>query len=80
VDNDAIADGFQLYLHSFVIHKSGEWFVVQQEMNPASHPAGRYHWHSSSVREFVCDPHTAILGHHQVELPAGSLNAYGVLF
>ena len=31
VDNNAIADGFQLYLHSFVIHKSGEWAVVQRE-------------------------------------------------
>src|SRR5690242_3633247 len=35
VDNNAIADGFQLYLHSFVVLKSGEWAVVQQGMNPA---------------------------------------------
>ena len=28
VDNNAIADGFQLYLHSFVITQSGEWAVV----------------------------------------------------
>src|SRR3954467_9886411 len=34
VDNNAIADGFQLYLHSFVITRSGEWAVVQQGMNP----------------------------------------------
>jgi hypothetical protein len=34
VDNNAIADGFQLYLHSFAITKSGEWAVVQQGMNP----------------------------------------------
>jgi hypothetical protein len=65
VDNNAIADGFQLYLHSFVIHKSGEWSVVQQGMNPANHLARRYHWHSTSVRDFVSDPHTAILGHPQ---------------
>ena len=62
VDNNAIADGFQLYLHSFVIHKSGEWAVVQQGMNPASRLARRYHWHSTSVRDFVSDPHTAIVG------------------
>jgi hypothetical protein len=65
VDNNAIADGFQLYLHSFVIHKSGEWSVVQQGMNPANHMARRYHWHSTSVRDFVSDPHTAILGQPQ---------------
>jgi hypothetical protein len=65
IDNNAIADGFQLYLHSFVIHDSGEWAVIQQGMNPASHLARRYHWHSAAVRDFVSDPHTAILGHPQ---------------
>ncbi len=65
VDNNAIADGFQLYLHSFVIHKSGEWSVVQQGMNQNNHLARRYHWHSTSVRDFVRDPHTAILGQPQ---------------
>lgn len=65
VDNNAIADGFQLYLHSFVIHKSGEWAVVQQGMNEASHLARRYHWHSNSVRDFVSEPHTAIIGQPQ---------------
>jgi hypothetical protein len=33
VDNNAVADGFQLYLHSFVITRSGEWSIVQQGMN-----------------------------------------------
>jgi hypothetical protein len=65
VDNNAIADGFQLYLHSFILTKSGEWAVVQQGMNDASAMARRYHWHSSSVRDFVTDPHTAIVGEHQ---------------
>jgi uncharacterized protein len=65
VDNNAIADGFQLYLHSFVITRSGEWAVVQQGMNPASHLARRYHWHSAKVRDFACEPHSAIVGEHQ---------------
>lgn len=65
VDNNAVADGFQLYLHSFIIHKSGEWSVVQQGMNQESHLARRYHWHSAGVRDFVSDPHTAILGRPQ---------------
>ncbi len=68
VDNNAVADGYQLYLHSFVITKSGEWSVVQQGMNPESHSARRYHWHSVTVRDFVSDPHTAILGKPQGEI------------
>jgi len=31
-------------------------------MSPASRLARRYHWHSTSVRDFVSDPHTAIVG------------------
>jgi hypothetical protein len=27
--------------------------------------ARRYHWHSASVRDFVCEPHTAIVGNPQ---------------
>jgi uncharacterized protein len=65
VDNNAIADGFQLYLHSFVITRSGEWAVVQQGMNPISNLARRYHWHSATVRSFTCEPHSAIVGEHQ---------------
>lgn len=65
VDNNAIADGFQLYLHSFAITREGEWAVVQQGMNPENHLARRYHWHSATVRNFVSDPHTAILGKPQ---------------
>ncbi|WP_348269518.1 DUF763 domain-containing protein [Edaphobacter paludis] len=65
VDNNAVVDGFQLYLHSFVITKAGEWAVVQQGMNAGNHLARRYHWHSTTVRDFVSDPHTAILGKPQ---------------
>lgn len=65
VDNNAVADGFQLYLHSFAITKSGEWAVVQQGMNPANHLARRYHWHSTTVRDFVSEPHNAIVGKPQ---------------
>jgi hypothetical protein len=68
IDNNAVADGFQLYLHSFVITQSGEWAVVQQGMNPDSRLARRYHWHSISVRDFVSAPHTAIVGQPQGEI------------
>ena len=64
VDNNAVADGFQIYLHSFVLTRDGDWAVVQQGMNEASRLARRYHWHSSAVRDFTSAPHTAIVGEH----------------
>src|ERR1700735_5379447 len=36
IDNNCVADGFQIYLHSFVVADSGEWAVVQQGMNTTS--------------------------------------------
>jgi hypothetical protein len=65
VDNNAIQDGFQLYLHSFVIASDGEWTIIQQGMNPDTALARRYHWHSSLVRDFINEPHTGIVGEHQ---------------
>ena len=62
IDNNAVADGFQIYLHCFVVTADGEWAVVQQGMNEASRLARRYHWHSQTVRDFTADPHTAIVG------------------
>jgi len=62
VDNNAIADGFQIYLHNFVVTASGEWAVVQQGLREASGTARRYHWHSASVQDFVAQPHTGIVG------------------
>jgi hypothetical protein len=62
VDNNAIADGFQIYLHTFVVSREGEWAVVQQGLNEASRTARRYHWHSAAVRDFTVAPHTAIVG------------------
>ena len=65
VDNNAIADGFQIYLHSFVVTSSGEWVVVQQGLNDQTGMARRYHWHSASVQDFVAEPHTGIVGENQ---------------
>ena len=62
IDNNAIADGFQIYLHSFVLAANGEWAVVQQGLNDRTGMARRYHWHSASVQDFVAEPHTAIVG------------------
>ncbi|HWR34508.1 MAG TPA: DUF763 domain-containing protein [Clostridia bacterium] len=65
IDNNAIADGFQLYLHSFILTNSGEWTIVQQGMDDGSGLARRYHWHSASVRDFTSEPHSGIVGEHQ---------------
>jgi hypothetical protein len=68
VDNTAIQDGFQIYLHTFIVSDTGEWSVVQQGMNDASGMARRYHWHSEKVKSFVEDPHTFIYGKNQGEI------------
>jgi hypothetical protein len=65
IDNNAIADGFQIYLHSFILAANGEWAVVQQGLNDRSGMARRYHWHSAMVKDFVDQPHTGIAGEHQ---------------
>lgn len=65
VDNNAVADGFQLYLHTFIVSAQGDWTIVQQGMNDATGMARRYHWHSASVGDFVCGPHTGIVGENQ---------------
>ena len=68
IDNNAIGDGFQIYLHSFVVTATGEWAVVQQGLNEASGLARRYHWHSATVRDFISEPHTAIVGECEGEI------------
>ena len=68
VDNNAVADGFQLYLHSFILARDGEWAVVQQGMNDENGMARRYHWHSANVRDFVSEPHTGIVGENRGEI------------
>lgn len=65
IDNNAIADGFQIYLHSFIVSAAGDWTVVQQGLNDAAGLARRYHWHSASVRDFTNEPHTGIVGQNQ---------------
>ena len=62
IDNNAIADGLQIYLHTFILTKTGEWAVVQQGLNEAERTARRYHWHSATVRDFISEPHSAIVG------------------
>lgn len=68
VDNTAIQDGFQLYLHNFIVSDTGKWAVIQQGMNGNSATARRYHWHSENLLSFVHEPHTFIYGRNQGEI------------
>jgi hypothetical protein len=43
VDSAAVQDGFELYLHGFIVADDGSWAVVQQGMNPARRQARRLH-------------------------------------
>ncbi|MDQ7248820.1 DUF763 domain-containing protein [Dongia sedimenti] len=65
VDSAALQDGFDLYLHGFVLAADGQWTVVQQGMNGGTRLARRYHWLSEGLSSFVDDPHAAIEGRNQ---------------
>ncbi len=62
VDSAAVQDGFDLYLHGFIVTDDGKWVVVQQGMNGDSKLARRYHWLSEDLSSFVEAPHAAIDG------------------
>jgi hypothetical protein len=62
VDNAAIQDQYSLYHHVFFFSEDKEWGVIQQGMNTENHYARRYHWLSSRVPSFLCEPHESILG------------------
>lgn len=65
VDNTAIQDGFQLYLHNFILTSEGDWVVVQQGLNDASAMARRYHWHSGQFQSYLDSPHAGVTGEYQ---------------
>ncbi len=65
VDSAAVQDGFDLYLHGFIVTDDGHWVVVQQGMNGDRRQARRYHWLSEGLHSFVDAPHAAIDGAEQ---------------
>jgi len=67
VDNTALQDGYQIYHHCFLFTTSGEWAVVQQGMNEATGWARRYHWLSTEVEDFVCEPHAAVCAERRAQ-------------
>jgi len=68
VDSAAVQDGFDLYLHGFIVTDGGQWAVVQQAMNGERRQARRYHWLSEGLKSFVEEPHAAIDGLGQGEI------------
>jgi hypothetical protein len=68
VDSAAVQDGFDLYLHGFIVTDDGKWVVVQQGMNGDRRQARRYHWLSEGLKSFVDEPHAAIEGPEQGEI------------
>ncbi|MBB6181694.1 DUF763 domain-containing protein [Pseudorhizobium flavum] len=65
VDSAAVQDGFDLYLHGFIVTDDGKWVVVQQGMNGDRRQARRYHWLSEGLESFLDSPHAAIEGREQ---------------
>ncbi|WP_281976382.1 DUF763 domain-containing protein [Pseudorhizobium flavum] len=65
VDSAAVQDGFDLYLHGFIVTDDGKWVVVQQGMNGDRRQARRYHWLSEGLESFLNSPHAAIEGREQ---------------
>jgi hypothetical protein len=68
VDSAAVQDGFDLYLHGFIVTDDGRWTIVQQGMNGERRQARRYHWLSEGLTSFVEEPHAAIDGEAQGEI------------
>ncbi|MEY9324486.1 hypothetical protein ABIA19_006478 [Sinorhizobium fredii] len=68
VDSAAVQDGFDLYLHGFIVTDDAKWVVVQQGMNGDRRQARRYHWLSEGLQSFVNSPHAAIEGRGQGEI------------
>jgi hypothetical protein len=68
VDSAAVQDGFDLYLHGFIVADDGKWVVVQQGMNGGRKQARRYHWLSEDMTSFVDTPHSAIDGPTQGDI------------
>ncbi len=65
VDSAAVQDGFDLYLHGFVVVDDGAWTAVQQGMNVSRRQARRYHWSWERAGTCVVEPHVAIEGASQ---------------
>ena len=67
VDSSLIQDNYQIYQHNFLFTKSGNWTVIQQGMNTENQTARRYHWLSSTIKDFIERPHSGIISGAKVK-------------
>ena len=65
VDSAAVQDGFDLYLHGFIVADDARWVVVQQGMNGDVEWRGVITGLSEGLKSFVDQPHAAIEGEAQ---------------
>jgi len=61
-DNTADHSGYPIYNNAFFVTEKGKWAVVQQGINAKDKSARRYHWLSENVKDFVVEPHDAVVG------------------
>ncbi len=62
IDTALIQSGHELYHHTMFIDYKGNWAIIQQGMNVEEKKARRYHWFSGELKDFVNEPHKAIVG------------------
>lgn len=60
IDSVLLQDGYDLYHHTFIFTKDGDWAVIQQGMNKSTKTARRYQWFSKEDLDPLCEPHTGI--------------------
>jgi uncharacterized protein len=65
VDSAAVQDGYDLYLHGFIVTRDSRWCVIQQGMSAEKREARRYHWLSEGLEGFLDSPHSAIDGRNR---------------
>mgnify|MGYP001772535622 CR=1 FL=1 len=62
IDNVALQDGYQLYIHGLLVTLNEKTLIIQQGMMPESRLARRYHILLENPREITCekDPHKSV--------------------
>lgn len=60
IDNVLLQDGYDLYHHTFIFTKEGDWAVIQQGMNVSKRTARRYQWVSKENLDLTQEPHTGV--------------------
>ncbi len=66
IDNNLVQDGFQIYLHTFILAlPERQWSIIQQGMAPDQKLARRYHWYAPKVVTPLIEPHCGVIGQNR---------------